>query len=193
VIFTLPEDNLPEVLKQLHAGETLQASAYDRTGMTKLDTGTLETVDNQIDTTTGTVKLRAIFNNPEEILFPNQFVNVKLLINTLQNVDIVPTAAIQRGAPGTFVYLVKPDQTVAVQKVKLGPTDGQRVVILSGLQPGDSVVDDGADRLKDGGKVTLASAPGSAAAGQGQRGAAQGDAPTQQGRKHGGGHRRSSQ
>ena len=193
VIFTLPEDNLPDVLKQLHAGATLPATAYDRTGTTKLDTGTLETVDNQIDTTTGTVKLRAIFNNPQEILFPNQFVNVKLLIDTLQNVDIVPTAAIQRGAPGTFVYLVKPDHTVAVQQVKLGPTDGQRVVILSGVQPGESVVVDGADRLKDGAKVTLAAAPGSTAAAQGQGGAAQGAAHAgQQGRNHGDGHRRSA-
>ena len=160
VIFTLPEDNLPDVLKELHAGATLSATAYDRTGTVKLDSGTLETVDNQIDTTTGTVKLRAIFNNPQEMLFPNQFVNIKLLIETLRNADIVPSAAIQRGAPGTFVYLVKPNHTVAVQKVKLGPGDGQRVVILSGLEPGQTVVDDGADRLKDGAKVTLAATPG---------------------------------
>jgi membrane fusion protein, multidrug efflux system len=197
VIFTLPEDNLPDVLKQLHAGATLQATAYDRTGTQKLDTGTLETVDNQIDTTTGTVKLRAIFNNPQEILFPNQFVNIKLLIETLKNAVLVPVAAIQRGAPGTFVYLVKPDHTVTVQKVKLGPSDGQRVVILSGLQPGQSVVDDGADRLKDGAKITIApaSAPGSAAPGQAKAGAADSGAAGagQQGRKHGGGHRRSSQ
>src|SRR5271167_1501472 len=182
VIFTLPEDNLPDVLKQLHAGAELAATAYDRTGTTKLDTGMFETVDNQIDTTTGTVKLRAIFNNPQEILFPNQFVNVKLLTDTLHNVDIVPTAAIQRGAPGTFVYLVQPDHTVAVQQVKLGPTDGQHVVILAGLEPGQSVVDDGADRLKDGAKIMLA-------AGQGQGGAAPAG---RQGRKHGGGQRRSS-
>ena len=197
VIFTLPEDNLPDVLKQLHAGATLQATAYDRTGTQKLDTGTLETVDNQIDTTTGTVKLRAIFNNPQEILFPNQFVNIKLLIETLKNAVLVPVAAIQRGAPGTFVYLVKPDHTVTVQKVKLGPSDGQRVAILSGLQPGQSVVDDGADRLKDGAKITIApaTAPGSAAPGQAKAGAADSGAAGagQQARKHGGGHRRSSQ
>ncbi len=131
----------------------MPATAYDRTGTVELGTGTLETVDNQIDTTTGTVKLRAIFNNPQEMLFPNQFVNIKLLVETLRDADIVPTAAIQRGAPGTFVYLVKPNNTVAVQKVKLGPGDGQRVVILSGLEPGQMVVDDGADRLKDGAKV----------------------------------------
>ena len=120
VIFTLPEDNLPAVLKQLHAGATLQATAYDRSGTTKLDTGRLETIDNQIDTTTGTVKLRAIFDNPNELLFPNQFVNVQLLVDTLPNADLVPNAAIQRGAPGTFVYLVKPDNTVAAQPVTLG-------------------------------------------------------------------------
>ncbi len=158
VIFTLPEDNLPQVLQQWHAGASLQATAYDRTNTIKLDTGKLDTIDNEIDTATGTVKLRAIFNNPNEILFPNQFVNIQLLVQTLKGVDLVPSAAIERGAPGTFVYLVKPNRTVAVQKVKLGPTDGQHVVVLSGLQPGEMVVDDGADRLKDGAKVTIAPA-----------------------------------
>ena len=108
-------------------------------------------------TTTGTVKLRAIFDNDQLVLFPNQFVNVKLLVNTLHDADIVPNSAIQRGAPGTFVYVVKPENTVAVQKVKLGPSDGQRIPILSGLEPGQSVVTDGADRLRDGAKVTIAS------------------------------------
>src|SRR5690349_1556140 len=158
VIFTLPEDNLPQVMKRVRSGASLPVTAYDRTGATELAKGRLDTVDNQIDTTTGTVKLRAIFDNEQEILFPNQFVNVKLLVNTLQNSDIVPNAAIQRGAPGTFVYFVKPDHTVAVQKVKLGPTDGQRVAILSGLQSGEAVVVDGTDRLRDGAKVTADSA-----------------------------------
>lgn len=156
VIFTLPEDNLPEVFKRWHAGAVLPVTAYDRTGATELDKGTLNTIDNQIDTTTGTVKLRAMFNNEQWILFPNQFVNVQLTVDTLHDVDIVPSSAIQRGAPGTFVYLVKPDHTVAVQKVKLGPTDGQRIAILSGLEPGESIVTDGADRLRDGAKVTIA-------------------------------------
>src|SRR5271167_1638096 len=159
VIFTLPEDNLPAVLKQLHAGASLAATAYDRTGTTELGKGHLETVDNQIDTTTGTVKLRAIFENEQEILFPNQFVNVQLLVNTLHDTDIVPTAAIQHGAPGAFVYVVKPDQTAAVQQVKLGPGDGQHIAVLDGLQPGEKVVVDGSDRLRDGAKVTLAPAP----------------------------------
>ena len=161
VIFTLPEDNLPEVLKQWHAGAAMQTTAYDRTGATQLAVGKLDTIDNQIDTTTGTVKLRAIFDNPDESLFPNQFVNIKLLVDTLHDTVLVPTSAIQRGAPGTFVYLVKPNDTVAVQKVKLGPGDGQRVAILSGLQTGDQVVDDGADRLKDGAKISIAPPPGS--------------------------------
>ena len=155
VIFTVPEDKLPEVMKRVRAGAILAVTAYDRTGATELATGKLDTVDNQIDTTTGTVKLRATFDNEQEILFPNQFVNIKLLVNTMHDTDIVPGSAIQRGAPGTFVYVVKPDRTVAVQKVKLGPTNGQQITILSGLRPGESVVIDGSDRLRDGAKVTV--------------------------------------
>jgi multidrug efflux system membrane fusion protein len=138
----------------------LPAVANDRTGTTKIATGKLDTIDNQIDPTTGMVKLRGIFDNTDESLFPNQFVNVKLLVRTLQNTVIVPTAAIQRGAPGTFVYRVEPNRTVAVQKVTLGPGDGQRIAILSGLEAGDEIVDDGADRLKDGAKVAVAPGPG---------------------------------
>jgi multidrug efflux system membrane fusion protein len=163
VIFTLSEDSLPAVLKQYHRGGTMPVTAFDRTGTTQLAVGRLETIDNQIDPTTGMVKLRAIFDNSDESLFPNQFVNVKLLVDTLHNTVLVPVAAIQRGAPGTFVYLVKPNKTVAVQKVTLGPADGQKVAVLTGLQAGDQVVDDGADRLKDGAKVTIAPPPGSAA------------------------------
>jgi multidrug efflux system membrane fusion protein len=155
VIFTLPEDKLPEVMKRVRTGAVLPVTAYDRTGATELATGKLDTVDNQIDTTTGTVKLRALFDNAQEILFPNQFVNIKLLVNTMHDVDIVPSSAIQRGAPGTFVYVVKPDRTVAVQKVKPGPSDGQSSAILSGLEPGENVVVDGTDRLRDGAKVTV--------------------------------------
>jgi multidrug efflux system membrane fusion protein len=187
VIFTLPEDNLPEVFKRWHAGAALPVTAYDRTGATELDKGTLNTIDNQIDTTTGTVKLRAMFNNEQWILFPNQFVNVQLTVDTMHDVDLVPSAAIQRGAPGTFVYLVKPDHTVAVQKVKLGPSDGQRITILSGLEPGESVVTDGADRLRDGAKVTIAppAQPNPAAA----EGSPQ---PQGQRQRQGGGQRRST-
>ncbi|MBV8336487.1 MAG: efflux RND transporter periplasmic adaptor subunit, partial [Alphaproteobacteria bacterium] len=180
VIFTLPEDNLPEVFKRWHAGAVLAVTAYDRSCTVELDKGTLNTIDNQIDTTTGTVKLRAMFNNENWILFPNQFVNIQLVVDRLHDVDIVPSAAIQRGAPGTFVYLVKPDHTVAVQKVKLGPGDGQHVAILDGLQPGESVVVDGADRLRDGAKVTIASAEAGSqmAVGQPQAAIGQGAAST---------------
>src|SRR5262249_48454815 len=115
VIFTLPEDNLPAVMKQVRAGANLTVTGYDRSGDTELGKGRLETVDNQIDTATGTAKLRAIFDNDQEILFPNQFVNIQLLVNTLHDTDIVPRAAIQHGAPGAFVYVVRPDQTVTVQ------------------------------------------------------------------------------
>lgn len=177
VIFTLPEDNLPEVFKRWHAGAVLPVTAYDRSGSTELDKGTLNTIDNQIDTTTGTVKLRALFNNDQLILFPNQFVNVQLTVDTLRNADLVPASAIQRGAPGTFVYVVKPDRTVAVRKVKLGPGDGQHVAIVSGLEPGESVVIDGSDRLRDGAKVTLASAGQSSGAAN----TAEGQAPAQAG------------
>lgn len=172
VIFTLPEDHLREVLRRLHAGATLQVTAFDRTGTAKLDTGRLETVDNQIDTSTGTVKLRAVFDNPEQILFPNQFVNVQLLVNTLQGVTVIPTAAVQRGAPGTFVYLVKPGNTVAAQPVTLGPSDNQHVAVTKGLDPGQIVVTDGADRLKDGAKVQLAGGKPTPAAADGNAPAA---------------------
>src|SRR5215467_934109 len=163
VIFTLPEDNLPEVMKQFRSGAVLAVTAYDRAGTTELAQGKLDTVDNQIDPTTGTVRLRAIFDNEQENLFPNQFVNINLLVDTLRDTEIVPSSAIERGAPGTFVYVVKPDHTVTVQKVKLGPTDGRRIAILSGLQPAENVVVEGADRLREGAKVALASADRSAA------------------------------
>jgi len=156
VIFTLPEDNLPPVLKRLRDGASLEAVAFNRTGKDRIDSGTLATIDNQIDTTTGTVKLRANFDNAQQNLFPNQFVNIQLRVDTLRGAALVPVAAIQRGAPGTYVYLVKPDQTVTAQPVTVGPTDGQRVVALKGLAPDQLVVIDGADRLKEGAKVNLA-------------------------------------
>jgi multidrug efflux system membrane fusion protein len=160
VIFTLPEDDLPQVLRRLHAGAKLPVIAYDRTGTTKLAEGRLETVDNQIDTATGTVKFRAVFANPDQMLFPNQFVTVRLLLDTLRGVAIVPVTAIQRGAPGTFVYVVGRDRTVAIRTVTLGPGSGQQVAVLSGVTPGEEVVVDGADRLRAGAKVTVAGAAG---------------------------------
>ena len=125
----------------------------DRAQKTELAVGKLETHDNVIDTTTGTVKLRAIFDNKDEALFPNQFVNVRLLVDTVKDATVVPVAAIQRGQPGTFVYLVKADDTVEIKVVELGVTDGEKVQITSGLQVGDQVVIDGTDRLRDGAKI----------------------------------------
>jgi membrane fusion protein, multidrug efflux system len=164
VVFTLPEDSVPAVMKQLGAGATLQAVAYDRSQTTKIATGVLATVDNQIDTTTGTLKLKAQFDNTDASLFPNQFVNVRLRVETLHDATVIPTAAVQRGAPGTFVYLIKPGDTVAVQAIKLGPAEGERVSVSSGLSIGDRVVVDGADKLRDGAKISLRDASGAAAA-----------------------------
>jgi multidrug efflux system membrane fusion protein len=179
VIFTLPEDSLPAVLAKTNAGTTLQATAYDRSGATKIATGQLATIDNQIDPTTGTLTLRANCPNTDLSLFPNQFVNIQLQVDTLQNVALVPSSAIQRGAPGTFVYLIKTDpttkaSTVSIQVVTLGPDNGEQVAITKGLSPGKIIVTDGADRLKDGATVTIVQAPtpGQPAAppkGQGQR------------------------
>jgi multidrug efflux system membrane fusion protein len=156
VIFTMPEDNLPQVLERLKANATLEASAFDRTFNNRLAIGTLTTVDNQIDTTTGQIKFRAQFPNDDLALFPNQFVNVRLLVDTLHDATVVPGAAIQRGAPGTFVYLVNPeDNTVSVRPVALGPGSSDRVSVRSGLSPGDRVIIDGADKLREGAKIVL--------------------------------------
>jgi len=157
VIFTLPEDNIPAIVQRLGAGAKLAVTAYDRALTTKLATGTLSTVDNQIDTTTGTVRLRAQFDNRDDHLFPNQFVTALLLVDTLKNAVLAPSAAIQRGAPGTFVYVVNDQRIVNLRPVKLGPTDGERVAVASGANPGEQVVVDGADKLRDGARVTLAS------------------------------------
>jgi len=165
VIFTTAEDNLPQIQKRLRAGATLPVTAYDRTGTVKLGVGALKTIDNQIDTSTGTVKLRAEFANDDDALFPNQFVNVWLLVDTQHDATIIPTSAVQRGAPGTYVYLVNSDSTVAVRPVTLGVGSGERVAVSAGLSPGDRVVVDGADRLRNGAKVTVRqSGPAAAAA-----------------------------
>lgn len=155
VIFSIPEDQLPTVIKRLRAGETLPAEAYDREGKTRLATGTLTTVDNLIDVTTGTIKLKAQFANEDAALFPNQFVNIRLRVDTVRGATVIPGAAIQRGTPGTFVYVVKDDQTVTVRPVKLGPVEGERVAVESGLTPGERVVVDGADKLREGARVEL--------------------------------------
>jgi membrane fusion protein, multidrug efflux system len=130
-------------------------TVYDRTNSTKIADGKLGSVDNQVDTSTGTVKLRAVFDNRDGKLFPQQFVNAKLLVDTLQDAIIVPTAAIQLGAPGSYVYLVNSDSTVSIRVIQPGPVDGERAAILSGLELGETVVNDGVDRLYDGAKVQL--------------------------------------
>jgi multidrug efflux system membrane fusion protein len=155
VIFVLPEDQIPDVWGQIKDGKTLTVTAFNRANAKPIAAGTVNIVDNEIDTTTGTVKLRAIFPNEDETLFPNQFVNAHLLERTLPKATIAPVAAIQHGAPGAYVYLVKPDGTVSVQKVETGVVDGDNVQITSGLKEGDTVVVDGADRLRDGVKVEV--------------------------------------
>ena len=187
VVFTLPEDQIPPLLKQLRAGATLPVTAYDRTDTQQLASGALQSVDSQIDTTTGTIKLKAIFPNTDESLFPQQFVNVVLLLDTLHGATLIPQAAIQRGAPGTYIYVVNnADQTVSVRKVTLGPGDATNIAITQGLQPGDSVVVDGADKLKDGAKVVPRPATGTAGAAGAAGAAAKGKPPPpgQSGRKH---------
>jgi len=153
VIFSLPEDEVPTVIQRMHAGATLPVAAYDRNETTVLGQGQLAAVDNQVDATTGTVKLRALFDNKAGTLFPNQFVNAVLTADVLRAAVLVPSAAVQRGVQGTYVYLVKADSTVAVTPVTLGASAGQNVVITAGLTPGDKVVVDGVDRLRDGAQV----------------------------------------
>ena len=172
VLFTIPEDNLQAISKRLQNGASLPTIALNRSGTTTLATGTLTTFDSQIDPTTGTIKLRAEFPNENEQLYPNQFVNIRLLLDTHKDVVTMSTSGIQRGVPGTFVYLVQDDSTVTVRPVKLGITDGDRVEVLSGVQPGDRIVIDGADKLREGAKVIVraegdANNPPAAARGQG--------------------------
>jgi multidrug efflux system membrane fusion protein len=157
VLFTVPEDNLQAISKRLQDGAVLPATALDRSGATKIADGTLQTFDSQIDPTTGTIKLRAQFPNETETLYPNQFVNIRLLLDTHKDVTTMPTAGVQHGVPGTFAYLVNADDTVSVRKVDLGVTDGDRVEVKSGLQPGDRIVVDGADKLRDGAKINVRS------------------------------------
>ena len=180
VVFTLPEDNIPPLLKRIQAGATLPVTAWDRTNTHQLATGTLQSIDSQIDTTTGTIRLKAVFANEDGSLFPQQFVNAVLLLDSLRGATLIPQAAVQRGAPGTFVYVVNTSaQTVSVRKVTLGPGDATNIAVTAGLNPGDSVVVDGADKLKDGAKVLLrerGAGSGASPGGSGQ--------PGQAGRRH---------
>jgi multidrug efflux system membrane fusion protein len=155
VVFTIQEDDVRSVMKKLRAGENIPVDAYDRAGKTRLATGTLLTVDNQIDPTTGTVKLKGQFSNNDYALFPNQFVNVRMLVDVKRGATLIPGAAVQRGTQGTFVYVVKSDDTVTVRPVKLGPAEGENVAIDTGIEPDERVVVDGVDKLRDGGKVDV--------------------------------------
>jgi multidrug efflux system membrane fusion protein len=155
VIFPLPEDQLPVVMERERAGARLQVEAYDRANTKKMATGWLDTVDNQIDPTTGTVKLRANFDNRDGALFPNQFVNAKLLVQEKRGVTLIPTAAVQRNSQRTYVFLVKPDSTATIQTITIGTSEGDESEVTSGLKPGDEVVMTGVDRLQEGTKVRL--------------------------------------
>ena len=183
VIFTIPQDTLPRVLARLRAGERPPVEAWDREQKELLAKGHLITTDNQIDVTTGTVRLKAEFPNRELKLFPNQFVNVRMVVDTRKDVVAVPTAAIQRGAQGTIVYVVKDDNTVAIRPITTGPTEGLLTAVETGLQGGERVITDGVDRIREGSKVEVTQpggaqrpgdAPPAGARGEGKRGEGKG-------------------
>lgn len=155
VLFTVPENELQKVVEPLRAGNQLSVEAWDRNDQTKLASGTLKTVDNQIDLATGTLRLKAEFANADESLFPNQFVNIRLRVRTLENVIVVPSPAVQFGSRGTYVYIVNGEQKATVRDVVLGPSDGNDQSITKGIEPGEIVVVEGIDRLREGRPVTL--------------------------------------
>lgn len=155
VVFTIPEDSISAVMKNLHAGQTLAVDAYDRAGKTRLASGVLLTADNQIDPATGTIKLKAQFANNDSSLFPNQFVNARMLLEVMHEIVLIPAAAVQRGSRGSFVYVVKDDKSVTVRTVKLGPTEGETAAVESGLSAGEIVVVDGTDKLREGTTVEI--------------------------------------
>jgi len=185
VLFTMPEDSIPQVSQRIHSGASLQAVALDRTLANQLAVGQLLSLDNQVDTTTGTLRAKARFSNGDDALFPNQFVNIRLLVDTLHNTVIAPTAAVLRGSQGLFVWVVdQPGNTVEMRQVKAGPAVGDNTAILSGLDAGEIVVTDGSDRLRDGQRVFLqgdciAAARGGGAGGARSPGGAQGSAQPQ--------------
>ena len=153
----MPEDNLPSVLKKLHSGQRMPVDAYDRAQSKKLTSGYLLTIDNQIDPTTGTVRLKALFDNKDNVLFPNQFVNAKLLVDVLRASVLIPSAAVQRGSQGTFVYVVRADRTAEIRPVTVAEVQGGEAAIAKGLKPGELVIVDGAERLREGTKMELKS------------------------------------
>ena len=184
VIFTIAEDQLPPVFQKTRAGQRLEVDAYDRAMTTKLATGQLATIDNQIDQSTGTVKIRANFPNENSALFPNQFVNARLLVQEKTGVTLLPTAAIQLNSNMTYVYLVKPDSTVTVRQIYIGTNEGDETEVTSGLNPGDVVVMTGVDKLQEGTKVTAhingeSPATGAGGVGTGKKGRGRKGVPTQ--------------
>jgi membrane fusion protein, multidrug efflux system len=189
VVFSTPEDNLPRIAARLNSGAKLPVTVFDRANVNELATGTLTTYDSQVDVTTGTIRMRATFDNSKGALFPQQFVNVRLLIDTLSGVALAPNAAIQVGPSGNFVYALSTDSTVSKRDVVTGAADGKRTTITSGLAAGDKVVIDGVDRLRDGAKVTVVENPtGGPAQGADAQGARQGssgaDGADAQGHRH---------
>ena len=156
VIFAVPQTELAPIIARMNSGASLTAAAYSSDDTTKIADGTLTALSNQVDTSTGTVNLRATFANNDGALFPNEFVNIHLLVDTLQNATLVPSPAVQDGAPGSYVYKVNSDDTVSVQNVTTGPSDGTNTVITKGINPGDVVVTDGVDRLQEGSKISVA-------------------------------------
>ena len=164
VIFSVPEDNIAAISARLRAGAVLKVEAYDRTNTVHLASGHVAVLDNVVDTSTGTVKLRAIFDNSDETLFPNEFVNARLLVNTVHNALLVPPGAIQTGPQGPFVYVVKPNDTVAVRSITVGPASPTAVVVAGGLAAGEKVVTDGTEHLSNGAKVAVPTAAPSGSA-----------------------------
>ena len=160
VMFTLPENDLPAVRAPMLGGKTLAVDAYDRADMNRLAEGKLSSIDNQIDIATGTVKLKAEFANQTDALFPNQFVNIRMKVRTMQDALTIPAAAVQQGNRGAFVYVVEADDLAAVKPVKIGDRSGERVIVLEGIKAGDRVVLEGTDRLRAGAKVRVIGAPG---------------------------------
>jgi multidrug efflux system membrane fusion protein len=189
VIFSVAEDYLPDIMPQFTAGTALQVTAFDRANVKQLATGKVSAIDSQIDTTTGMVKLRAHFDNADGALFPNQFVNMQLLLRTLTDVVTVPTVAIQRGSPngqqGSYVYVVNADDTVSVRPIAIGPTDGSMTAVNSGLAAGDHVVIDGADRLREGLHVNVSTLDGKPPQGAGAPAAGAGAGAGPSGRRGG--------
>jgi membrane fusion protein, multidrug efflux system len=187
VQFTVPQNSLSQVLQRVNAGAKLPVTAYNSDNTKQIATGTLYALSNQMATSTGTVTLRATFANDDEALYPNEFVNVRLLVDTMQNAVLVPTPAVQTGAPGNYVYLVNADDSVSVHKVTPGPSDGKHTVIMAGLSAGQMVVTDGMDRLSDGAKIKIAQAQpaeaGSASAPASSSSSSSADAPHKRGKR----------